>query len=212
MNTSSKIQKTIYGELFPTQLKKSDETKLKILDAAIDTYADLGINYVSYEDIARAAGITRPLIQHYFPDKKELFLTAMKYVRAQMQTVAVERIQAIEKPLEQFKEYVRSNFYSFEKKPNLMRAWMFFYYICASDPSFRAHHVKLTEIGHERILSMLKKGAAQGDFSGKELPRKAKTVQRIITGLFIELMSEYSIKEMARIREEAVEDCIKVVL
>src|SRR5262249_9760247 len=89
--TPEKITASISAQLFPSKLSKADLRKLKILDGAIRTYSSLGIDYISYEDIARESKTSRPLIIHHFPDKRELFEMAIKLIRAQMQELAIDR-------------------------------------------------------------------------------------------------------------------------
>ena len=132
MQEDKVILSTIYDELFPKKLTKADRRKIEILESAIRTYAELGIAYVSYEDIARKAKISRPLVQHHFPDKYQLFVMAMKLVRAQFQELAVKSIKDAKDPVEKFKEYVRSTFRWLAAYPEHARVWLFFFYLCPS--------------------------------------------------------------------------------
>lgn len=50
----------------------SEKTKLKILGAARQLFADRGINAVSVRDIAQEAGVTHALVHRYFGSKDEM--------------------------------------------------------------------------------------------------------------------------------------------
>lgn len=50
----------------------------QILDAARDLFADRPYEEVSVRELAEAAGVARGLINHYFGDKRELFLAVMR--------------------------------------------------------------------------------------------------------------------------------------
>lgn len=54
------------------------ERRHQIIDAARPLYAERPYDEVSTEDLARAAGVARGLIHHYFGDKRELFLAVMR--------------------------------------------------------------------------------------------------------------------------------------
>lgn len=52
----------------------ADTRKPAILQAAIDSISANGLPMPSYDAIAKAGGISRQLIRHYFPDPEELML------------------------------------------------------------------------------------------------------------------------------------------
>lgn len=54
------------------------ERRQQIIDAARVLYADRPYDEVSAAELAAAAGVARGLINHYFGDKRELFLAAMR--------------------------------------------------------------------------------------------------------------------------------------
>ncbi len=54
------------------------ERRQQIIDAARELYADRPYDVVSTSELADAAGVARGLINHYFGDKRELFLAAMR--------------------------------------------------------------------------------------------------------------------------------------
>jgi AcrR family transcriptional regulator len=54
------------------------ERRQQIIDAARRLYADRPYDAVSTSELADAAGVARGLINHYFGDKRELFLAVMR--------------------------------------------------------------------------------------------------------------------------------------
>jgi AcrR family transcriptional regulator len=54
------------------------ERRRQIIDAARELYADRAYDQVSTGELAAAAGVARGLINHYFGDKRELFLQVMR--------------------------------------------------------------------------------------------------------------------------------------
>jgi len=55
-----------------------DSRRRSILDAAAVLYATRPYDQVSTTELARAAGVTRGLVHHYFGSKRELFLAVMR--------------------------------------------------------------------------------------------------------------------------------------
>lgn len=209
----STIQRTIYEELFPRVLSKSDKKKLVILEAAIQTYAELGIEYVSYEDIARKAKVTRPLVNHYFPDKKILFENAIKFIRAHFQELAVREISKFTSPNDQLKAYIRSTISWIKVSPVHAKTWVFFFYICVSDSKLRSLHHQLTILGMERLTLLLRAVAIEKGYSERNLPEKSKNIQRLITGALLELATEYDPKDTTayeEISEQTLTQCLQI--
>src|ERR687897_2920031 len=55
----------------------------RILDAANALFAERGYEEVSIEDVAKAAGVTRGLVHHYFGGRKDVYLALLERVGAQ---------------------------------------------------------------------------------------------------------------------------------
>src|SRR4051812_33026943 len=59
----------------------------QILDAANALFAKRPYDEVSIEDIARAAGVTRGLVHHYFGGRKEVYIGLLERLGAQREDV-----------------------------------------------------------------------------------------------------------------------------
>ena len=55
----------------------------QILDAANDLFAERAYDEVSVEDIARAAGVARGLVHHYFGGRKDVYIALLERLGAQ---------------------------------------------------------------------------------------------------------------------------------
>src|SRR5689334_20794422 len=60
-----------------TRLPPDDRRRL-ILDRAVELFAEHGYDDLSLAAFARAAGISKPLLYHYFPGKQALFRAALE--------------------------------------------------------------------------------------------------------------------------------------
>jgi AcrR family transcriptional regulator len=54
-----------------------EQRRAQLLDAANDLFAERGYEEVSVEDIARAAGVQRGLVHHYFGGRTEVYLALL---------------------------------------------------------------------------------------------------------------------------------------
>ena len=55
----------------------SDERRRQLLDRAVELFAAHGYDELSMAAFAREAGISKPLLYHYFPSKRRLFEAAL---------------------------------------------------------------------------------------------------------------------------------------
>ena len=54
-----------------------EENERKILSAALDVFSDMGFRGASLDDIAAAAGMSKPNMLYYFRGKEEIYLTLL---------------------------------------------------------------------------------------------------------------------------------------
>lgn len=212
VNSTSNYKNQVRDELFPRKTSKSEQTKLKILESAIHCYALTNANSLSFEDLAKRANVTRPLIHKYFPDRQELFRQAMKLVRARLLQIALEAIQATSDPKNKLIFYVKACFIWVEKEPVHAKVWMFYFYMCGVDKDLKRDHLAMTTAGAQRIESILKELEDSGHCpSIKDSYTLAKTIQKLITGAIVEIVSELPSKEIPQVCDETVDAVLKLV-
>jgi AcrR family transcriptional regulator len=64
-----------------------DERRRQLLDAGAELFAQYSFEEISMRQIAQAAGVSKPLLYHYFPSKTELFKAAVAEKAAQLQAL-----------------------------------------------------------------------------------------------------------------------------
>lgn len=60
------------------------ERKEQLLDAALNVFAEKGFHETSMNDVADAAGVTKPVVYQHFDSKRALFLAIIDHVGRQM--------------------------------------------------------------------------------------------------------------------------------
>jgi AcrR family transcriptional regulator len=73
----------------------------QLVDVAIETFARRGFDATSMDDIADAAGVTKPVLYQHFRSKKELYLTLLDDVGGQLLEAIAEATAAAEGPRRQ---------------------------------------------------------------------------------------------------------------
>jgi AcrR family transcriptional regulator len=183
----------ILPELFPARLSKSDRRKIQIIDAAIGRFASTGIESTSFEDIAQDCGVSRALVQHYFPNREDLADVALRVIRGRFQKLAVDAVAAASSPEEKLIAYAHSTFSWIRDFPSHARVWLLFYYYCGIDRKKRKLNTELVSQGHARITALLKRGAELGAFALEDdqfLSERAKLIQNTLTGALLSAVTE----------------------
>ena len=76
----------------------------QLLDTALATFARLGYHDASMNDIAEAAGVTKPVLYQHFGSKRELFLEVLGDVAAGMQRTVRAATSSAVRPHQQVEQ------------------------------------------------------------------------------------------------------------
>ena len=74
----------------------------QLLDVAEELFCSLGYDKVSIEDVAKAAGVTRPVVYQHFGSKEGLFLSCAQRAREEFETSIASAHRAAGGDLERF--------------------------------------------------------------------------------------------------------------
>src|ERR671914_748040 len=77
-----------------------DERRTRILDAAAQVFADRGYEPATLDEIAEAAGISKPVIYDHFSSKKELHISLIESHGQALIDFMAERVGKSETPSE----------------------------------------------------------------------------------------------------------------
>ncbi len=171
----------LLGQLFSPSPSKGERRTLDIVEGAIHCYATLGIEKTTFATIAKAAKASRPLVQHYFKDKEEIFDLAVKFIRLHFQTIVVNALAKQTDPARLLETYIDTHFAWLTRFPHHTRVWLLFYFQCTTDRKAKQLNTELAAVGRERIVGLLQ---ATG-YKGKEGAEIARQIQTLITGALI---------------------------
>lgn len=73
-----------------------DERRALLLDAAAQLFDAHAFDDVSVEDVARAAGVSKGLLYHYFPGKRELYVAHVERGATNVLTAIQEAVAAVD--------------------------------------------------------------------------------------------------------------------
>jgi TetR/AcrR family transcriptional regulator len=72
-----------------TQSDRADQTRARILDAAISAFSERGLAGARTEQIAEAAGVNKALLYYYFQGKEALYTAALEVVAHQVVSTSI---------------------------------------------------------------------------------------------------------------------------
>ncbi|MGH9054755.1 MAG: TetR/AcrR family transcriptional regulator [Acidimicrobiales bacterium] len=95
----------------PKQRLSAPRRRNQLLDVALDRFATKGFHDTSMEEIADAAGVTKPVLYQHFPSKKQLYLELLDTVGTELLADVARRAGAETEPYRQvlagFRAYFR---------------------------------------------------------------------------------------------------------
>jgi len=62
----------------------TDRRRAQLIEVGLREFGSRPYDEISIDDIARAAGVSRGLVYHYFPDKRRIYLAVLRWVAEQM--------------------------------------------------------------------------------------------------------------------------------
>lgn len=204
------VSPDILRQLVEPKLSAGDRRMIKLVDGAAECYGKYGFEGATMERIAKTCGVTRPLLSHYFKDKRELFLLVVKRIRLEFQHLAVDAIQSESTPSAKLNAYVASTFDWIEKRPIHARVWLLYFYDCSTDKHAHALHSDLVAMGHARITALLQSGVETKEFKDGDLSWKAKLIQMIITGALVGVLTEEFSETLSVVRQKVQFSCLEI--
>lgn len=87
-----------------TNLRRRSRTRQRIVDAAIELHSTIGPARTSFSAVARQAGVTRPTLYAYFPDRPSLFAACTGHVMATDPPPDLAGFSAVADPLERLRQ------------------------------------------------------------------------------------------------------------
>jgi AcrR family transcriptional regulator len=180
-----------------------------ILLAAIANYASKGIENTTYDDIAKAAKISRPLIFSYFKDYEEIFYYVVKLIRSHFQDFAVAALKKQSSPTEMLSAYVTSTFQWLDQYPNHAGTLLLYLQRCARNSRDRDLNTQFHEAGQLRLAALIRLAEDKGQAKCKDPDSAARLIQTVIAGALVNSVS-VTMSDKARFREQVLTLCLGV--
>lgn len=100
--------------------ERQEETRRRIVDAAVELHTTLGPARTSVAAIAERAEVTRPTVYAHFPDADALFQACSGHVRATVPLPDLDLLRSIEDPAERLEATLRALYAYYERLEPLL--------------------------------------------------------------------------------------------
>jgi len=186
--------------LFEFRPRKGDLKKAEIINATIECLATIGFENTSFEAIAKKIGTRRAHVNYYFPNKDEIFLSAIKYIAATYQSISLKNLEKAMNSKELLNLYIEGPFIWAKKHPNQLSVMFLLYYLSTFKKEYLELNHQIRKGGVTRITYLL--GQMNPRTKTSTLHDKAKSIQNILSGCLLDVATTKS-KSLQSAEKEA---------
>jgi TetR/AcrR family transcriptional regulator, transcriptional repressor for nem operon len=181
-------------------MKKTSETKEKLLQVGFDLIWDSSYGSVSVDDICKRAGINKGSFYHFFPSKADLVAAAYeehwKEKRPEMDRIFSPQVPPLER-LQNFCQYI----YETQKEKSEQYG-----HVCGCpyasvgseiatlDEKIRAKSEHLMNSGRKYVESTIADAIREGSVTVKDPVAAAVTLQSLLCGMLVEARVQNDLK------------------
>ena len=138
------------------------ERRLKLVETAIRVFSEGSYRGTTTAEIARAAGVSEPILYRHFASKRDLYLAALDHVwsqaRAAWETALAEEPDVIAA----LAAMGRGQFVARDCKHQLSELWVQALSEATEDPALRRYLRKHMREVHDFFAAMLRRGQEEG--------------------------------------------------
>jgi AcrR family transcriptional regulator len=181
-----------------TQAERRAETKARLIDAAIRLWAMRGIEDVSLDEIAAAAGRTRGAFHANFENRSELTARVRDTIVADAAENISSAVQSAPNPLAELSAYIRANVGYIAEKPAQARVLAAI--VQHEQWTGTAQYVDRARAGSSDLTLMLRRGIERGDFRDLDVDLTAMVIRgaldaQIVSGRIVDQESAVTIAD-----------------
>jgi AcrR family transcriptional regulator len=166
--------------------QRSEETRAKILDAAVRLFSTHGYNTASVDTICEEAGISKGAFYHHFETKQALFLALLDgWLQAIDNAIEASKEMTAPETFMQMTEAFPSIFKTAgEGLPMFLEFWL----QASRDKTIWEASIAPYRRYHKYFTSLIKKGVEEGSFVEVDPELASRMIVSTAMGLFLQSM------------------------
>jgi AcrR family transcriptional regulator len=142
------------------------ERRQKLVETAIRVFSEGSYRGTTTAEIAKAAGVSEPILYRHFASKRDLYLAALDHVWSQVRESWEEALARESDVLAALASIGRGNFATRDCKYQLSELWVQALSEATEDPVLRKYLRKHMREVHDYFAAMLRTGQEQGVLHG----------------------------------------------
>lgn len=183
--------------------QRSEETRARILDAAVKQFAVTGYNKSSVDDICEKAGISKGAFYHHFKTKQELFLALLDgWLTMLDQAIETTKHQPVPETFQKLTGYFP---YIFESAGDNLPMFLEFLLQATRDDALWDASIAPYRRYHKYFVSLIKRGIKEGSFVDVDPDLAARLIVSAAIGLLLQSLLDPKGANWTRVAEETVQ-------
>jgi AcrR family transcriptional regulator len=147
--------------LAPTRMPAA-ERRQALIETAIKVFSEGSYHGTTTAEIARAAGISEPILYRHFASKRDLYLAALDHVWSNVRSSWEQALATTENVREAFEAIVRGQVSVRDCKFQMAELWVQALGEAAEDPELRRHLRRHMREVHDFMADLIRRGQAEG--------------------------------------------------
>ena len=164
--------------------QRSEETRSRILEAAVKQFSINGYNKASVDNICEQAGVSKGAFYHHFQTKQDVFLALLDgWLQIFDQAVEASKDQTVPETFQQMTDYFP---YIFQSASDNLPMFLEFMLQASRDNKVWQASIAPYRRYHKHFASLIKKGISEGSFVDVNPDLAARLIVSTAMGLLLQ--------------------------
>ncbi len=183
--------------------QRSEETRSRILEAAVKQFAVNGYGKASVDNICEQAGVSKGAFYHHFQTKQDVFLALLDgWLQIFDQAVEASKDQTVPETFQQMTNYFP---YIFESASDNLPMFLEFLLQASRDDKVWQASIAPYRRYHKHFASLIKKGIAEGSFVEVNPDLAARLIVSAAMGLLLQSLLDPQGAKWDKVARETVQ-------
>ena len=190
--------------------QRSEETKARILEAAVKQFSVSGYNKASVDNICEQAGVSKGAFYHHFQTKQDVFLALLDgWLQTFDQAIEASKDRPVPETFQMITEYFP---YIFQSASDNLPMFLEFLQQASRDETIWQASIAPYRRYHKHFASLIKKGIAEGSFVDVNPDLAARLIVSAAMGLLLQSLLDPEGAKWEKVARETVQLMMKTLV
>lgn len=190
--------------------QRSEETRARILEAAVKQFSINGYNKASVDSICDQAGVSKGAFYHHFKTKQDVFLALLDgWLQTFDKAIETSKDSSVPETFQMMTEYFP---YMFQSASENLPMFLEFLLQASRDETIWQASIAPYRRYHKHFASLIKKGIAEGSFVEVNPDLAARLIVSAAMGLLLQSLLDPEGAKWEKVARETVQVMMKGLL